>query len=102
MPKSKRTVATNFTIKIKQEVLYRDRHCIFCGDTANLTVAHYVPRSQGGLGIPQNLVIACWDCHLKLDQSVRRKKLLLFTKLHLKSKYPDWEKINLKYQKEPK
>jgi len=64
-----------------------------------LTVAHYIPRSKGGLGIEQNLVLACMPCHMKLDQSIERRKLLIIIKNRLQSKYEDFDESSLIYKK---
>ena len=46
--------------------------CVFCGAAAPSELAwsnaHYIARSQGGLGIEQNGLTLCPICHRKYDQ----------------------------------
>ena len=98
MAKSKRTLATEIKAKTRKEVIERDKHCIFCGMRGN-QICHIIPRSRGGLGIKENLVLGCWECHMKLDQSSDRKKLLQIAKNHLQSNYGDFDESSLKYKK---
>ena len=75
----------------KLRVYERDkRRCIFCG-APGLPEAHVVPRSHGGLGIPQNIVTVCRPCHDKMDNSVQRQQMLQQAAEHLKRFYPDWD-----------
>lgn len=37
--------------------------CIYCGSAGPLTLYHVIPRSRGGLDIPENLVPACLPCN---------------------------------------
>lgn len=99
MAKSKRTLATEIKPKTRKVVIERDKCCVLCGSHQMLTVAHYIPRSKGGLGIEQNLVLACMPCHMKLDQSIERRKLLIIIKNRLQSKYEDFDESSLKYKK---
>jgi len=47
-------------------VFLRDRFtCQYCGSRADLTFAHVVPRSKGGLTIWENVVAACSPCNLR-------------------------------------
>ena len=95
----KRTKACAISKKTKQEVYKRDNGCcIFCG-APGLPEAHVVPRSQGGLGIPQNIVTACRPCHDKMDNSVKRQQMLHEAAEHLKMFYPDWNEKGLVYDK---
>ena len=99
MPKKKSTKACDITSKVREEVYQRDKRCIFCGTTEQLTVAHYIPRSKLGLGIPQNLVIACIRHHHELDNTTKRKKHLEIVKKHLQQHYGYIEEDRLKYKK---
>lgn len=37
--------------------------CGFCGEQPCESVDHLLPRSKGGLSIPENLIGACFDCN---------------------------------------
>ena len=67
---SKRSKACQISMKTKQIVWERDnRQCIFCGRwvSVHFANAHFIKRSQGGLGIPENVFTACTECHWKED-----------------------------------
>ena len=95
----KRTRACAISKKTKQRVYERDMGaCIFCG-APGLPEAHVVPRSHGGLGIPQNIVTVCRPCHDKMDNSVQRQQMLQQAAEHLKRFYPGWNEQNLIFDK---
>ena len=97
--KSKRTKATSIEPMVRFKVYERDKHCIFCGVSCFITLAHYVSRASGGLGVEQNLACVCMECHRKLDQSTQRKDMLEIFKRHLIRHYEDWNEDDLKYRK---
>jgi len=95
---SKRTRALAIDSLVRRKVMERDNNCcILCGKTTTLTIAHYINRGRGGLGIEQNLVVLCMNHHRLTDQSVERKLYLGFIKGYLKEKYKDWEEKELYY-----
>ena len=95
----KRTRACAISKKTKEIVYKRDDgRCIFCG-APGLPEAHYVPRSHGGLGIPENIVTACRPCHDRMDNSIDRQQMLQMAAEHLKMFYPDWNEQNLIFDK---
>ena len=107
---SKRTKALEIPIAVKKAVAERDSidgHpcCIWCGKpapTSNplaFSNAHYIPRSQGGLGIEENTLTLDWECHLRYDQSEHRETMRWFFKNYLKSKYPEWDESTCTYKK---
>lgn len=109
--KAKRTKALEIPIAVKRKVAERDSidgHpcCIWCGEPAPTTDplafsnAHYIPRSQGGLGIEENTLTLDWKCHLLYDQTYKRGEMREFFKDYLKTKHPDWDEENLIYKKE--
>ncbi len=98
MAKSKRTKATSITPEVRQAVRDRDKWCIFCGKRGTDT-AHYIPRSRGGLGIVQNLVLACRGCHMLLDQSTYRPEMLMFVENYLTGFYGKLDRKELIYHK---
>lgn len=99
MSKSKRTLATEIKAKTRKEVIERDKHCVICGSHQMLTIAHYISRANGGLGIKENLVLLCMTCHMKLDQSSERKKLLQIVRNRLELHYGEIDESTLKYRK---
>lgn len=81
---SNRTQAVDVTLKTRKQVLHRDAYrCIFCKKSGALTMAHIIPRSAGGLGIPENIVSACPKCHFRLDHTSERKVMLEYAQKHL-------------------
>ena len=95
----KRTRACAISKKTKDIVYKRDQGCcIFCG-APGLPEAHVIARSQGGLGIEQNIVTVCRICHDKMDNSTDRKRMLNEAADYLKRFYPDWNPKDLVYDK---
>lgn len=105
-----RTKALGITIRVKEEVAERDSFdghpcCILCGLPAPVnnrlafSCAHYISRSQGGLGIEWNILTLCPGCHYRYDQTTDRAMLKPFFGRYLKSHYPDWDEENLYYKK---
>lgn len=102
--KSKRSKACDISQKVKQEVWERDGHrCIICGNPVAMPNAHYIPRSQGGLGIPENVVTLCTmnGCHHKFDFGTKEESEEIGEKIkeYLMSIYPDWNEEDLVYRK---
>lgn len=99
--KSKRSKATDIPQKVKQKVWERDKGiCVNCKTAYNtMPNAHFIPRSAGGLGIEQNIVTLCSECHRRFDQTTERKEIGIKIEAYLKRKYPSWEKQNLFYKK---
>jgi 5-methylcytosine-specific restriction endonuclease McrA len=109
--KAYRTKELEIPKAVKLKVANRDSVdgwacCILCGKPAPtsyplaFSCCHYIPRSQGGLGIEENILTLCWDCHLKFDQSTEQSKMKEFFRKYLQSKYPEWDEENLVYKKE--
>lgn len=98
MVKTKRTKALEIPQKVKERVLERDMYCVYCGRQGQPN-AHYIARSQGGLGIEENILTLCCDCHRRYDNSIDRPKMREYFKNYLKSKYPDWDEKKLIYDK---
>lgn len=100
---SKRTKALAISKQTKLIVWERDNHkCIFCGHEVplNLANSHFIKRSHGGLGIPENLFCNCLECHNKFDDSVNREWMLPIARNYLMSKYENWSEDNLVYKKQ--
>ncbi len=98
--KSKRSKKCDIPPWVKREVWERDEHrCVICGSYRAMPNSHYIRRSQGGLGIAENIVTMCLRCHSMYDQGIDRKAMEIFVENYLKSKYPDWDREKLIYRK---
>ena len=60
--------------------------------------SHYIPRSHGGLGVEQNILTLCRQCHIRMDSTSERHDLLRQAKEYLMSKYPYWDESKLVYK----
>ena len=97
--KSKRTKACEITPQVREAVEKRDNHsCIFCGRYGR-GEAHYINRSQGGLGIEENIVTVCRECHRQMDNGLNIQIYRDKAEQYLKSKYPEWDKSKLVFNK---
>lgn len=98
--KSKRTKACEIKPKVREAVEERDNHCcVFCGSPNARGEAHIVRRSQGGLGIEQNLLTVCRYCHRQFDEGHDRELYMNRAVNYMKEHYPDWNISNLVYKK---
>lgn len=108
----KRARKAEFTAKTRKIIEERDNGCIFCQmhynmekanwmDLNTFSIMHYIPRSQGGLGIEQNGAIGCQWHHSMLDNGKdgRREEMLELFKDYLMQQYDDWDERNLIYSK---
>lgn len=89
MGRNKASIACDITPATRQTVSERDGCCIICGTRYMLQTAHYIPRSQLGLGIKENLVMLCAECHRKFDNGDKREEYGETIKEYLKGWYPD-------------
>lgn len=112
---NKRTKALQYTKETAYKVAERDNHeCIFCKmgyhlQGKNLSglgsivydIAHFINKSQGGLGIEENLVLLCRFHHNLLDNGNKglRPEMLSIMEEYLKSLYIGWNKDKLVYRK---
>ncbi len=98
---SKQAIAKQPSLAVKQIVGDRDGwRCIVCRRPGD-PVAHYIPRTKGGLGIPENILTLCNECHKDYDNSrgAEREEKMEFFSDYLKSQYPDWDETKLIYHK---
>ncbi len=96
---SRRTKALAIPKSVKDRVYERDKgRCILCG-RPGVPNAHFIARSQSGLGIEQNVVTLCPDCHADYDQSPLRKEYREMIRAYLRRQYPDWDESKLIYRK---
>jgi 5-methylcytosine-specific restriction endonuclease McrA len=97
---SKRSKACDINQKVKKKVWERDNHrCIICGSPYAMPNAHFIPRSQGGLGIEENIVTLCLRCHNDYDNGNSRVSIGYRIEWYLNSCYQNWNKENLIYKK---
>lgn len=94
---------TDIPRSVKRTVLERDgRRCILCGRPEAGPWCHFIPRSQGGLGIEWNIFTACQRCHSLFDQgsghaAVQARQAV---REYLCKQYPEWNEADLIYRKE--
>ena len=91
--KHRRTKATDIPKQVRMAVAIRDNgRCVICG-RQGISNAHYIKRSQGGLGIEENIVTLCPQCHYEEDFGKNCKE-------YLQNYYGgSWKKENLTYKK---
>ena len=98
-----RSQVCEFPKKERLAIYNRDKNrCIFCGATSSLTIAHvFFSRAKGGLGVQENGVLACRDCHNKLDHGRPKEKLRYekIAKEYLLEFYPFLLFHELRYKK---
>ena len=104
----KDTKARDFDRDTKYAIAKRDSIngwpcCVYCGAAAPEEIAwsnaHYIARSQGGLGVERNGLTLCPICHRKYDQTTARKEMRGFFRGYLKEHYEDWSEDALIYRK---
>ena len=104
----KDTKARDFDRKAKIAISERDSIdgwpcCVHCGAAAPAPLAwsnaHFISRAQGGLGIPENGLTLCPECHRRYDQTTAREEMRGFFREYLQQKYPDWDETKLYYRK---
>lgn len=96
----RRTKALKIPREVKERVLDRDGECcVLCGIWGGLPNAHFIARSQGGLGVEENIVTLCPECHRQYDNSADRKQIREQLREYLKSKYNNWDEKKLYYKK---
>lgn len=99
-----RTKALQISEEVRKTVKERDAWddwscCVLCGAPHGIELAHYIPRSQGGLGIPENLVCLCKECHDDYDKHGNRDEIQSELKEYLCSKYDYWDEGICYYKK---
>ena len=98
--KTKRAKACDISQKVKEAVWERDGgRCIICHSNRAMPNSHFIRRSQGGLGIEENIVTMCQRCHSMYDQYIDRENMEAYIENYLRSHYPDWDREKLVYKK---
>lgn len=96
---SKRSKACAISKAVKEAVYKRDKgRCIVC-NKQGIPNAHYIRRSQGGLGIEENVVTLCMRCHSAFDDGNMRHTIGAVILDYLKYRYPNWIKDKVIYKK---
>lgn len=92
---------TEISPKVRRIVYNRDSWddcpcCIICGKPV-VEIHHYIERSRGGRGIPENLVCLCPEHHYLAHQEDKETKEFIVK--YLKSFYKGWNEQYLKVDK---
>lgn len=104
----KDTKARDFDRKAKIEISQRDSVggwpcCVYCGAAAPAPLAwsnaHFIARSQGGLGITENGLTLCPECHRRYDQTTDRMRMREYFREYLREHHEDWSEDALTYGK---
>lgn len=98
---SKRAKALSVSQTVKRAVYDRDMGaCVWCG-LPGIPEAHYIPRSMGGLGVEENILTLCRNCHGRYDNGARAERQCMREefKRYLSSLYDDWDEDNLIYRR---
>ena len=96
---NRRTKALAISPDVSKAVYDRDGgKCVLCGKQGNPN-AHYIPRSQSGMGIEQNIVTLCWLCHTDYDNSTLRSEYGARIREYLDFCYPNFDHNKRYYQK---
>ena len=97
---SKASKACDISPAVRKEVMERDGGaCIVCGSMQGVQIAHYIPRSRLGLGMPQNLGCLCLKCHGEYDNGKLREEIGNVFKGYLWAHYKGWKPEDLVYKK---
>lgn len=111
---SRRSKMCEFSPRAREEIKRRDGGCVFCRlgymlppedefilSTHRYQIMHFIPRSQGGLGIPENGAVGCLWHHNMLDNGNNglRDDMLTIFEAYLRARHPDWDKSKLIYGK---
>lgn len=98
---NRRTKALAIPKNVKNAVCKRDGGaCVICL-RPGVPNAHVVRRSQGGLGIEQNIVCLCQKHHKQFDEGKTEERNAAYVQIvrHLKGFYPDWNQADMVYRK---
>ena len=106
--------AAAIPVSVKKAVALRDcahgpATCIICGAPGG-PHCHIIRRSQGGMGVEQNIVTLCGPCHYAFDEGIgldrlrplgfeSQEQIKEFIISYIKSFYPDWTPESVTYSK---
>lgn len=109
------TTYTAIPASVKAAVAQRDSSggrpatCIICGRPGG-PWCHVVPRSNGGMGVEQNIVTLCNRCHIAFDEGLfikelkplgfeSREDIKEYIISYIKRFYTDWTPESVTYRK---
>lgn len=104
----KRTDALAISQAVKAAVAERDSIdgrpcCVWCGRPSPAPLAysnaHFISRAQGGLGVEENILTLCPDCHRIYDQTLARANMVPIFRRYLRERYPEWDEKKLIFEK---
>ena len=94
------TKATSISAETKKKVWQRDfGRCVLCGSINSGPHCHFIRRSQGGLGIEENIWTGCQRCHESFDHEGTGGPLHERMRDYFRTLYPEWDEKNLVYRK---
>lgn len=97
----RQTKVTAISAAVKRAVWSRDLgRCILCGSINAGPHCHFVRRSQGGLGVEENIWTGCQCCHEEFDNEVKTGPLHEQVRAYFQTLYPGWDERKLKYRKD--
>ena len=101
MYKSERSKACDIPRSVKNAVWARDHlRCILCGSPNAMPNAHFISRAEGGLGIEQNIVTLCGECHDEYDHTAKKTVIREEIRNYLKGKYGEkWNEKDLTFKR---
>lgn len=94
--------ATDISQKVRDAVWERDGgRCIICESPNAAPNAHIVRRSQGGMGIPENIVTLCAECHREFDEGTgeKHKWIVRLIDEYINMQYSGWSRAKVVYDK---
>ena len=95
------TMVTAISGRTKKAVWLRDfGRCVLCSSINAGPHCHFIRRSQGGLGIPENIWTGCHRCHAAFDTEGTDGPLHERMRDYFHTLYPDWDESKLVYRKE--
>lgn len=96
----KRTRALDISRAVKLRVYERDGgQCVLCG-RPGVPNAHYISRAHGGLGIEENILTLCPECHDRYDHTDERREIKEELREYLESIYENFDEKKLIYRKD--
>lgn len=99
---SRRAKALHPSESVKSRVERRDDGlCVWC-KRPGIPEAHYIGRWEGGLGIEENMLTLCRECHDKYDHGTReeRQRMRNWFRAYLSACYPGWNESKLYYRRD--